>query len=373
MQKLTVNIVAFDIPYPAIYGGTIDIFYKLRTLKKTGVNIILHCFEYNKPKQQELEKYCKQVFYYPRKKGLRYIFSKLPYIVITRSNRDLIENLKANNNPILFEGLHSCFFLNSEKLKNRRKIVRMHNIEHDYYRGLQKASKSFLNKFYYFLESYKLKRFESVLKTADAIICISNGDQKYFAEKYKNVHYIPAFHPFKEVVARLGKGNYFLYHGNLSVEENIVAANFLLDHVFNKTEEKLVIAGKNPGNTLAKKIKKNHHAELVANPSIQRMDELLKKAQGCVLPTFQGTGLKLKLLVSLYSSRFVIANNLMVENTSLENMCELVDSPEEFIETINKIAKQEFNQEQLDERTEKLRLFNNERNGARLIQIISSL
>ena len=116
MQKLTINIVAFDIPYPAIYGGTIDIFYKLRTLKKTGVNIILHCFEYNKPKQQELEKYCKQVFYYQRKKGVRYIFSKLPYIVITRSNRDLIENLKANNNPILFEGLHSCFFLNSEVL-----------------------------------------------------------------------------------------------------------------------------------------------------------------------------------------------------------------------------------------------------------------
>ena len=130
MQKLSINIIAFDIPYPANYGGIIDIFYKLKTLKKLGANIILHCFEYNKSQQKELDKYCSEIYYYPRQNGLRYLFSKLPFIVVTRNNKQLLINLKANDFPILFEGLHSCYFLNSKELKQRKNIVRAHNIEH---------------------------------------------------------------------------------------------------------------------------------------------------------------------------------------------------------------------------------------------------
>ena len=103
------------------------------------------------------------------------------------------------------------------------------------------------------------------------------------------------------------------------------------------------------------------------------MNELLENAQGCIIPTFQGTGLKLKLLVSLYSSRFVLTNLVMVENTSLESLCELANSADEFISLINKITNQEFKQEQLNNRIEKLRLFNNEFNGAKFLKIINSL
>lgn len=373
MQELTINIVAFDIPYPASYGGTIDIFYKLKTLNKIGVNIILHCFEYNKPKQKALEEYCSEVYYYPRKKGIRYLFSKLPYIVITRSDKQLIRNLKTNNHPILFEGLHTCYFLHSGELKGRKTIVRTHNVEHDYYKGLQKSSQNLFNKIFYCLESGKLKKFETVLEDVDSIISISKNDQNYFSEKYKNVHYIPAFHPYDEVVSKTGKGNYFLYHGNLSVEENILAVNFLIDKVFFKSGVNLVIAGKNPGNKLVEKINRFNQIELISNPTDQKMDELLQNAQCCILPTFQGTGLKLKLLVSLYSSRFVIANNMMVNNTSLEELCIQANTPNEFIEAINKIANQEFKQEQLEARIKKLRLFNNQQNGTKLLQIVSSL
>ena len=42
----------------------------------------------------------------------------------------------------------------------------------------------------------------------------------------EKVHYLPAFHAHKEVESLVGSNNYALYHGNLSVNENIRAALF---------------------------------------------------------------------------------------------------------------------------------------------------
>ena len=41
-----INIVAFNIPWPANYGGVIDVYYKMLALHRCGVKIFLHCFEY---------------------------------------------------------------------------------------------------------------------------------------------------------------------------------------------------------------------------------------------------------------------------------------------------------------------------------------
>ena len=35
------NIVSFNIPYPANYGGVIDVYYKLEALHACGVKLIL--------------------------------------------------------------------------------------------------------------------------------------------------------------------------------------------------------------------------------------------------------------------------------------------------------------------------------------------
>ena len=373
MATLTLNIVAFDIPFPANYGGTIDIFYKLKTLHSLGIEIVLHCFKYNKPEQTELEKYCKEIHYYPRKKGFLNFLSNLPYIVLTRSNKELLANLQSNNYPILFEGLHTCAFLDSPELKDRIKIVRTHNVEHDYYHGLAEASNDLAKKTYYKTESKKLEQFEHVLNSASAILTISPNDHSYFSAKYKNVHYMPAFHPFETITSKTGTGNYFLYHGNLSVEENQLAVDFLIDEVFSKVPKKLIVAGKDPEHKLKSKIDKIQNVKLVSNPSDTKMKDLLANAQACVLPTFQATGLKLKLLISLFSSRFVIANNTMINNTGLDDLCEIANSAEKFVAQINKVSVSEFSSEKVLQRTEKLKQFSNQENGKRLLEIVSEL
>ena len=104
-----INIVSFDVPYPANYGGVIDVFYKIKSLHCYGIKIYLHCFEYGRGEQRELAKYCQQVNYYRRDTRIGNHFSKLPYIVKSRQSDKLIQNLTSNNFPILFEGLHSTF------------------------------------------------------------------------------------------------------------------------------------------------------------------------------------------------------------------------------------------------------------------------
>ena len=56
------NIVSFNVPWPANYGGVIDVFYKIKALHDIGVKVILHCFEYGRPQAKELENYCEKVY-----------------------------------------------------------------------------------------------------------------------------------------------------------------------------------------------------------------------------------------------------------------------------------------------------------------------
>lgn len=200
------NVVTFQIPSPSDDGGMIDVFDRLKALKELGVKVILHCFYYGGRHQNaELEALTEKVYYYKRRVGLRYQFSMLPYIVRSRCDTRLLENLLTNDYPILFEGIHCCYFLNHKALKNRKKWVRMPNVEQDYYAYLSKASEHFTDRLFYKIESCKLKHFEHVLEKAQLILAISEIDLAYFKRTYPKVNSLlmPACHTELAVLRRL--------------------------------------------------------------------------------------------------------------------------------------------------------------------------
>jgi CO dehydrogenase/acetyl-CoA synthase epsilon subunit len=331
------HIISFDVPFPANYGGVIDVYYKIKALHEEGIKIHLHCFEYGRAEALSLESICEKVYYYKRRMDKTLLLSPLPFVVITRSSEKMMENLLRDDHPILFEGLHSCFHLNDERLKDRIKIVRTHNIEHDYYRNLQKVEKSFFKRVYFGMEGKKLQRFEKVLNKASHIAAISAADAKNLSERYKNVHHITAFHPNEEVKIAEGKGAFCLYHGNLEVGENNEAALYLVNQVFSKIKTPLIIAGRKPSVELTEAISKYDHIKLKANINTQDIDELIRTAQINVLPTFQATGIKLKLLAALFTGRYCVVNSPMVANTGLENLCSIQNSPEEMTKEITRL------------------------------------
>jgi len=367
LNKGKINIISFDVPLPADYGGVIDVFYKLKALNEAGFEIILHCFQYGRSEVLKLEKFCKQIFYYKRKKGTRFIFSHLPYIVVTRNTKSLLNNLKTNNYPILFEGLHTCYFLKHPNLKNRTKVIRMHNIEHHYYYELAKASTNNFKKLFYKIESKKLLKFEKVVTHASIVATISKSDYNYFLNKHKNILNLPPFHPLNKVISKEGKGDYFLYHGNLAVEENEKAVTFLIEEVFSKIGITFVIAGKSPTANIKQKAKKHKNIELISDPDGKLMSKLIEDAHCTVLPTFQSTGLKLKLLISLFNGRHVITNNEMVETAGLETLCHIAKDGEDFIKKINAIKNVDFNRSDIEKRKKVLEKFSNQNNIKKLI------
>lgn len=370
----TIHIVSFDIPYPPVYGGIIDVFYKIKTLHELGFEIILHCFQYrSKTEEDELSKYCRTVYYYKRKSAYKVFFSVVPYIVSSRSNGDLLDNLLLDDAPIIFEGLHTCFYLSHPSIKERNKMVWMHNIESDYYEALSSADRNFIHKIHFSVESKKLKMFESVLKSATTIFCVNQADAEYMTQYCSQSIFIPPFHINEEVKFKPGKGDYILYHGSLDVIENHQAAIYLIQKVFSKVDKKVIIAGKNPKSSLLALEKTYPNVTIMANLPHDELTELIRNAQCNVLFTFQSTGLKHKLLNALYNGRFVIANEMLMANSGLDKLCTIANTSEEVIAAINECWTKELSESDIEERKRVLvDLYSNASNAKKMMPHIVS-
>lgn len=372
MSLRRVHIVAFDVPYPADYGGVIDIYFKCRALTRLGVEVILHCYQYGRPSRPELNEVASAVHYYPRKRTDGLLSRSLPHIVASRQNPELLARLQQDSAPILYEGLHTTFFLGHPSLVRRKHVVRMHNIEHAYYHELAEQESNLIRKGYHLLESSRLKQYESILEKADHIAAISEGDTKELTTRYGGrVHEVPGFHPYHEVAGPLGKGAYAFYHGNLSVIENHRAALWLIEEVFSNLDSPLVIAGRSPSTSLFRAAKPFPWVRIVADPEQDEMDTLLRDAQVVVLPTFQSAGLKLKLISSLFKGRHVLATPDMVQGSGLGTLCRLASTSEDYRKEVIRLMTVPFTSDLREERRKILiPRFDNTANGQLLIDLL---
>ena len=367
------HIVAFDIPYPPNYGGVIDVFYKIKTLSESGIKITLHCFEYNRSHATELDKYCEKIYYYKRQTGLLSNLSLQPYIVFSRKNNILIDNLLTDLSPILFEGIHSCYYLNDKRLKSRLKLYRESNIEHVYYFHLFLTQKNPIKSAYFLIESIRLYFYQRRLQAANLILAVSKKDTSYLQRFFPqvNVVFLPSFHANTHITALEGRGDYILYHGNLSVQENEKAAIFLLKEVFNDLPVRFVIAGLHPSTRLKKMIANFPNVELFDSPNEETMSDLIHNAHIHTMITFQRTGLKLKLLNSLYSGRFCLCNTQMLWGTDLEELCEVANTALDMKTAVIRLLNEKFSNNDLKTRVAVLdKSFGNKINSEKIIQLL---
>ncbi len=348
-----------------------DLFYKIKALHKAGIKIHLHCFEYGRGEQQTLNEYCEEVIYYKRKKSFPLAKFRLPYIVSSRINSLLIERLLKDNYPVLLEGIHCTFHLFNDELKNRNVLVRLHNVEFQYYSELSKSSANIYKKAYYQAEARLLKKYEKIIATKAKLIAVNEKDRKTYQSIFNanDIELLPVFLPFTEVNSLTGKGDFCLYHGNLSVAENEKAALWLLENIFAENHWPFVIAGKNPSLSLKRKIAAYKNVKLIANPSKREMENLVKNAHIHLLPSFNSTGIKIKLLNALFNGRFIITNAISLEGTGLESLCHVAENPSEYIDKIEELYKFSFSENEITKRYELLnKMYNNEKNAQQLIR-----
>lgn len=353
MENKTLHIVSLDVPFPPDYGGMIDVFYRIKTLKKLGYAVILHCFTYGRGKPKELLEHCQEVYFYERKKSFFQALKRRPFIVETRKSEELLNRLLKDEYPILMEGIHCCWLLENEEIQRRKTMVRVHNVEHDYYQALKENANG-LKRIFFDRERKKLKRYEPILAKASYLLAIKKGEQNHFKKINSNTHLLPASLPDFKTIDGITIKEYCLFHGNLSVAENDLSAKWLLKEVvphLGKIEMK--IAGKNPSEVLIA-LAKAKNVQLIANPSQKEMQQLIQEARIHTLPTTQSTGLKLKLFAALQTIGVTLVNSKMVDGNDLSKYCIVADSAKDFTTAIKDNFYKPFN---LEERKQAINRF----------------
>lgn len=351
------HVVAFNVPWPADYGGVMDVYYRLRAMCEAGVKIHLHCFTYGRPKAPELESVCASVDYYRRNMAWWLQLGRRPFIVSSRENAELRECLLADCLPVLLEGVHCCWLLEEGVLPDDRRVaVRAHNVETNYYSMLYKSETNWWRRNYLHLESLKLRHYEPLLRRASAVFTVSDGDRVCFrAMGCRHVATVPCGNPNREPHWGGQSVRRALYHGNLSVPENDAAARDLIANVFAGLDCELVVAGHAPSAALRKLAGRYDNVSLVADPSDNEMWRLVEESSVNILTTRQATGLKIKLLNALFRGRHCLVNSEMVEGTGLKELCVVEDDAAGMQKAVMRLMKEDFGEEQMNFRRERLK------------------
>lgn len=366
------HIVCLDCPSPPDYGGAIDMYYTITSLHAAGKKIILHYFNYKANRNiQELLPFCEQIYSYKRKSFLQSPPLLKPHIVSSRVNKKLIERLNEDAHPVLVQGIHCTAIL--PRLKQDKKIIiRLHNNEAVYYYNLAKAENNLLKKAYFKREARLLKTYQKSIQKHYPLACLSQKDAAVFKNEYgfQKTVFIPCFLPWQSLNIQAGKGEFFLYHGNLLVKENELAATWLIENVFKQLNLPFIIAGKGISKKLQKTASVNPHIKLVNDPPMEELDILIRNAHAHVLPSMNATGVKLKLLHALFEGRFCFTNDQGVCGSGLEKTVTVLDTATQWKEAISHSINTEFTEEMIEERKLAFAIYNNQKNAEKFKELL---
>ncbi len=366
MQKKALHIISFENPYPPDFGGVIDVYYKVKALHSLGFVIYLHCyFEDRSEISAELKSITEKVYLYKKNKNPLFVFSKYPLPVICRFDKNLIENIKKHDAPILFEGLHSTMILRKAKLDNK-KYLRLHNIESNFYAGMSKSETNIVKKVLYYFVAKKYLEYQKTIADFDYVFALSRYEFDEAKKLNSNCNYVPVFHG-NETNKQLSEfGNYAFYHGDLRLADNKRAALFLIDVFKEIPDYTLLIASSNGKNFVETKSNNVSNVKFVAIESENHLDELFDKAHINVMLSFQESGTKLKVINSLFKSRFCLINKNMVDDIDVLSLCEIAESKQNFVDKIKELKAKPYLQNEL--RRKVLTQILNDKENAKLIE-----
>ncbi len=368
MKPAALHIICLDAPSPPNYGGAIDMYYKIRALALAGTRIILHYFAYREGRDAgELAALCSEVHVYQRGSFTQALVRNRPYTVASRVAPALIRRLNEDAFPILVEGLHCSGVLSRVNRGWERAFVRMHHEEVEYYSRLADAETTWWKRWFFRREAKALRRYMKRIPKDVRLMTLSLLDSGAFERLgFREVSFLPCFIPWQAVESDLGKGDYCLYHGNLSVAENEAAALWLIENVFAKMDLSLTIAGSGLSPTLEAAAKPYPHVRLVANPSMDELDALIREAQIHVLPSLNATGVKLKLLHALLAGRYCMTNQQGVAGSGLEELVIVCEDPKEWIDSIQTFMERPFEVQDQALRRKVLSVYDNQKNAGTL-------
>jgi len=363
---MDLHVISFAAPYPPVFGGAIDVWHRLRALRAEGVRLTVHAFVYGQSGPSEaLEELAERTFYYPRANWAGMVLRGFPMSVRSRMHRGLLARLSSDRQPVLFEGTQTTGW--HERLAGRRLLLRLHNIEHEYYGSLAESSPP-RYRWLYRRESVALAAYEPKMwPLMSAVFPISVADARRLeGSKVPAVEWLPPFHGHDTFEVRPGRGGYLLYQGDLSLPVNQAALLELLALVPPREGRPWRIAGRSGSASFEARIR--GQANLIRHPDVsnEEMDRLIRDAQVVVLHSRHASGMKLKLFPALYHARFIAMSPADRTETVLDDACHVVE-PLSLASLLDKLWETPMDTQEADRRRAILAGFPDDRAGARQI------
>ncbi len=341
MMDKHLHVVAHDVPLPSDSGILKELVFLTKALHAEGILLHLHCFGNNTP--ESLLPFCHELHRYPKKQGHKGYTLNLPHAVSSRSNTSLVKRLEADRFPILFAGLKSVSPLLDTTLSKERKIViRMLRDERRHFQDLSSLCSWGSQKLFYAIESIRFRGLMNKLFSGSIQFAVSPEYKAIQPRSLVAYEVVDKLIEMPFLMPQSGTGSFCLYHGNLGKTEHAYAANWLLQNVFNTLEVPFVIAGDNPSEQLEEAAHEKMHTCLVSNPSEKELQDLIKKAQVNLLPSFVeqcNTGL---LYQSLAMGRHVLTNTKGASGMGITSTCHIADSNAAFIQMTEALFNQPF-------------------------------
>jgi hypothetical protein len=121
-------------------------------------------------------------------------------------------------------------------------------------------------------------------------------------------------------------------------------------------------------------IKNRPNIRIVANPSNKKLDELIRNAQICLAIANNPSGIKLKLINSMYRGRFIFSNESAFVGSGLEDCVvdmDAIPGTENVSAYIDEYMQKEFTQSEIERRRSILEeKYNNTKNAQKILDLI---
>lgn len=336
-----------DVPFHKQYGGSLDISARMEFVSQCGHKIFLISFAKEPLDQEVLERlkgHCAGVNIIQRPRiSLHMLNPLLPYSASTRYSRSLIDIVRsavrdAGIDVACLESVHvgeAAPILRGEGIPM---VLRLHNIESNYFRELGRSYKSHPLRLVYMWEAMKLVEYEkSIYRQSQKILCVSNYEAVQLTRLYPHacIKWLPI--PVKleaEVDKRGDSGPVIAFSGSMYLPNNVEAVEWFANKVFPRIlrsvpEAEFWVIGRGPSREIR---------ALGTRPNIRITGEvpnshrLLSQARVIVVPLFHGAGVKIKILEGIGLGKLVVSTSQAIIGTSLKGGQQLLvaDDPEMF-------------------------------------------
>ena len=346
---MKILILSPEAVYPPNTGGRIVVYNKIKYLKELGNDVILlNVVDSDEElilQKQKLSDMGIEVYSFNRgnRKIVNVIKSLiLPFSVASRtagSIRKQCQKIIKNSNVDFIFVEFPQMLLDVPNKIHCKVILFQHNIEYLTMRSVGIAKKSFVKKFIYYMDSYRLWLYETIQyrkRKFSAIGFVSTEDRAFFDKKL-NFNKVPTF------IMPIGADSHFstgnkrdnnvIIVGKMSYAPNIEGVLWFVNNIWNNVVSEvpdavLYIIGKDPAQSICSLARKN----IVVTGTVESVEKYYNMASVAAIPLFSGGGVKTKLIEAASYNIPIVCTTSSASGTKFlsDEHILISDDPKEF-------------------------------------------